>query len=510
MANASTSAQLRTLIQSANSSDPIINLTTSSVTPPGPATYSVTTLAKTSSNISQPAVPFSGYTIQSSAPIASPPARGASNAATLTREFSNTRIYQQNIDGPYSPGLVKDVELIYSSGTNALLSATTGNFALSNVRFTGTHSGWAGNGNKYLSLTSFNAAAPLNVPLSLTNVSVTLSGQGNSFNGTTGGSAFLHSWNNNGPVTITKSSFDEGGFASTFNFLGTGTSPSGSHTIFDNLFSRNANPTVRPEGNRLENVNASVSTNTFSGGSYLDLHGNISGITLTTNTFTTITNGYGIRVTSPNTGAAPTLSGTNAFTGAGLPLKYVNGTSNAGYTLTGGTITVGGTTFANLIAGGQANDSISGTANADWINGDDGNDSISGLAGNDSILGGAGNDTINGGLGVDSLTGGAGADTFVYNATTEGQDVITGFNVTGLASTRDKFSFSSAAFGGFAPGTLPVANFNTASTNPTFLYSGGVLSFDADGTLGAGDAVNIATLTGSPAPALTNAFITIF
>lgn len=506
MANAATSAQLRTLIQSANSSDPIINLTTSSATPPGPANYSVTTLAKTPSNISQPAVPFSGYTIQSSAPIASPPARGASTAAALTREFSNTRIYQQNIDGPYSPGLVKDVELIYSSGTDALLSATTGSFALRNVRFTGTHSGWAGNGNKYLSLTSFNAAAPLNVPLSLTNVSVTLQGQGNSFNGTTGGSAFLHSWNNDGSVMITKSSFDERGFASTFNFLGTGASPSGSYTIFDNNFTRSSNATVRPEGNRLQNVNATASTNTFINGSYLDLYGNISAITLTSNTFNTITNGFGIRVTSPTTGT-PTLTGTNVFTGPGLPLKYVNAAANTSYTLTG-SVTVAGTAFNTLIAGGQGADTISGTTNADWINGDDGADSISGLAGNDSILGGAGDDTINGGLGVDSLTGGTGADTFVYNATNEGQDVITGFTVTGAATTRDKFSFSSAAFGGFAPGILPVANFNTASNNPTFLYSGGVLSYDADGTLGAGAAVNIATLTGSPT--LTNSFITIF
>ena len=506
MANATNSVELRTRIQNANSSDSIINLTVATV-------YSVTTLAKKSSYTPEPAVALSGYTINSFPAVTPPAGRGASSSTTLNRDFSNTRIYQQNIDGPYSPGIIKDVEFTYSSDTGALLSATTGSFALSNVRFTGTHRGWAGNGNKYMSLTSFNAAAPLNVSLSLTNVSVTLSGQGtgqgNTFNGTNGGSAFLHSWNNNGLVTITKSSFDEGGFASTFNFLGTGTPPSEpSYTIVDNTFSRNANQTVRPEGNRLENVSASVSNNTFSGGSYLDLHGNISGITLTTNTFTTINNGYGIRVTSPNTGAAPILSGTNAFTGGGLPLKYVNGTSNAGYTLTGGFITVGGTTFANLIAGGQANDTISGTANADWINGDDGADSISGLAGNDSIRGGAGNDTINGGLGVDTLTGGTGADAFVYNATNEGQDVITDFTVTGVVANRDKFSFSSTAFGGFAPGTLPIANFNTASTNPTFLYSGGVLSFDADGTLGGGAAVNIATLTGSPA--LTNAFITIF
>ena len=558
MANAATDAQLRTLIQNANSSD-IINLTT-----PAPFAYSITTLAKKSSNTPEQPTPFSGYTIQSSQAL-TPPAQGASTSAALTREFSNTRIYQQNIDGAYSPGLIKDVEFIYTAGNDALLSATKGDFTLSNVRFTGTHSGWAGsgNGNKYFSLISSSAAAPINVPLTLTNVTVDITGQGNGFNGTTGGSAFLHSWNNNGPVSITNSIFDESGFASTLNLLGTGATPTGSYTITNNLFNRNnnaANRTVRPEGNRLENVNAVLSRNSFSQGAYLDLYGNISGITLgatsTTNTFTTIANGYGIRVTSPNTGAAPTLLGTNAFTGTGLPLKYVNGTANTGYMLTGGTITVGGITFTNLIAGGQANDSISGTANADWINGDDGADSISGGAGNDSILGGAGsdtidgslgddtilgggagdsllggdgndsidggtgndtifggngndtilggnnNDTIVGGMGIDTLTGGGQNDSFVYNLTTEGQDVITDF-----VAVNDEFRFQSTAFN-LPIGVLNAANFNTASLNPTFLYSGGVLSYDADGTLGSGAAVNIATLTGSPA--LTAADIIIF
>ena len=353
-------------------------------------------------------------------------------------------------------------------------------------------------------MSPFNAAAPITVSLSLTNVSVTLGGQGNGFNGTNGGSAFLHSWNNNGPVTIANSSFNEGGFASTFNFLGSGASPSGSYTISSNNFVRSTNRTVRPESNRLQNVIASVSTNTFSDGSYLDLHGNISGITLTSNTFSTITNGFGIRVTSPNTGAAPTLSGTNVFTGTGLPLKYVNAAANTSYTLTGA-VTVSGTAFSNLIAGGQGADTISGTTNADWINGDDGADSISGLAGNDSILGGGGNDTINGGLGVDTLTGGAGNDAFVYNATNEGQDVITDF-----IPANDTIRFLSSAFGSLPLGTLNAANFTTTIPSgavPTFIYSGGVLSYDADGT-GVGAAVNIATLTGSPA--LTSSRITIF
>jgi Ca2+-binding RTX toxin-like protein len=428
--SAADSTQLRTAIQNVVESDPIINLTAATI-------YSVTTLAKLPSNIAQPALPYSGYTIQSSVVPAGPPAIGSSTSAQLTRDFSNTRIYQQNIDGPYSPGLIKDVELIYTSGTDALLSATTGGFTFTNVRFSGTHSGWAGNGNKYFSLTSFSAAAPITVPLTLTNVSVTISGQ-NGFGGTNGGSAFLHSWDNNGPVSITSSSFDESGFASTLNLLGTGALPSGSYAIINNSFNRNttaANRTVRPEGNRLQGVNAFLINNTFTQGSYLDLYGNISGITLTSNTFSVLTAGYGIRVTSPNTGAAPTLSGSNAFTvtGTGLPLKYVNSTANTSYTLTGGTITVGGISFVNLIAGGQGEDVILGTNVADWINGDDGKDSISGLAGNDFILGGAGNDTIEGGIGADTLNGGTEIDTLSYANSSAAVNVI----LNGAASGGD-------------------------------------------------------------------------
>jgi Ca2+-binding RTX toxin-like protein len=462
MANAVNSTELRTRIQNASSSDSIINLTAAT-------TYSVTTLGKLTS-LTPPAVPFSGYTIQSSQALTPPPAGGAST--TFTRKFSNTRIYQQNIDGPYSPGVIKDVELTYTTGTNALLSATTGSFSLSNVRFSGTHSGWAGNGNKYLSLTSFNAAAPLNVPLSLTNVSVTISGQAG-FNGTTGGSAFLHSWNNNGPVSITNSNFSETGFGSTLNLLGTGASPSGNYTITNNSFNRAfGNANVRPEGNRLQNVNAVLSSNIFTQGSYLDLYGNISGITLgaasTTNTFNVIANGYGIRVTAPNPGAAPTLLGTNVFNVAagGLPLKYVDATSNTGYALTGGTITVDGTTFSSLIAGGQAGDSISGTANADWINGDDGDDNISGGGGNDSILGGAGNDTIEGGAGNDTLNGGTGIDTLSYASSSAAVSVNLGTGATGGDAAGDSISLFENLAGGSNADTLTGNNAaNTISGN---------------------------------------------
>jgi len=435
MANAANSTELRTRIQSANGSDPIINLTAATI-------YNVTTLAKTPSNKTQPAVAFSGYTIQSSVPL-TPPAQGASSSIELTRDFSNTRIYQQNIDGPYSPGLIKDVELTYSSGTDALLSATAGNFNLTNVKITGTHSGWAGNGSKYFSLTSFNAAAPITVPLTLTNVSVDITGQ-QGFNGVagTGGSAFLHSWNNNGPVSITNSIFDEAGFKSSFHLFNFDPIASSlTNVISGNSFGRSSNANVRSEeGNFLGNVKATLTNNTFKEGSYVDLYADVSGITLASNTFATIAGGYGIRATKSPTNidgltGSPTFTGTNTFTGPGLALKYV---STAGGTNDfinySGTFSVGGIDFTRLLAGGQGNDDLSSPAfiatltgqNA-WISADAGNDSITSSTGNDSLNGGDGNDTLTGGAGNDILRGDDGGDSLFGGL---GNDTLGGGNGT--------------------------------------------------------------------------------
>ncbi|MDX2214219.1 MAG: hypothetical protein SFY66_13095 [Oculatellaceae cyanobacterium bins.114] len=130
----------------------------------------------------------------------------------------------------------------------------------------------------------------------------------------------------------------------------------------------------------------------------------------------------------------------------------------------------------------------------------------------DTIVGNANANIIEGGLGADNLSGGNGADTFVYRSTAEGGDTITDFTAT------DFIQISASGFGGglvagtaltngTASATGTFVNGNTAVGNgPNFLYSGGVLRFDADGA-GAQAAVTIATLTG--APALTAARINI-
>jgi Ca2+-binding RTX toxin-like protein len=90
----------------------------------------------------------------------------------------------------------------------------------------------------------------------------------------------------------------------------------------------------------------------------------------------------------------------------------MNAAAGTGVTLSG-SVTVNGTSFSTLSAGGQGNDTLTGTAGADWINGDSGADSINGAAGNDYIIGGVGGDTIIGGTGVDTMVGGQGSDVYV-------------------------------------------------------------------------------------------------
>ena len=430
----STSTQLRTAIQAAQADD-ILDLTSSSYT-------SITTLGK----IIPPArVEASGYTV-----------RG--NAATI----SDTRIYQQNADGTFAPGSIQNLIFSYGAGGgstangpllsyNSTFGKANRSIQLSSVTFTGIQTGWNGNGNMYMSLRSFDVNQPTNVSLDLLNSTINLTGQGNSFNGTTGGSAFLQSRNNAGTLVLSGNSFNESGFLTTFKFENdsTGATALGTYTITNNTFTRTSNQTVRPRGNTLSNVTATVTNNQFSGGAYLDLYGSTNVSSLAGNTFNTIADGFGIRVTGPFTGAT-TVTGTNTFSGAGLPLKFVSATPGS-YAITGtSSITLPGdaapTTFARMVAGGQANDTIVLTNVSTWANGDDGDDSITGGTAVDYLLGGNGNDTLRGGGGVDTLlggngndlliggllndilTGGAGADAFRWSAG-DANDRITDFSI---------------------------------------------------------------------------------
>ena len=464
---------LRSAIQAALSMD-VISLTSG-------GNYSVLTLAKRSSSVPK-ATPYSGYTVEGSSAY-----------------VDNTRIYQENVDGAYAPGTVRNLTLRYTSAGaadggallrfNSTFGKTARSITINNVALTGVHKGWNGNGNLYMSLTGTSAAAPTNVGLSLTNVSVSITGQAaglaNVFNGTTGGSAFLHSWNNKGAVSITGSNFDEAGFASSFNLLTFGATAAGNYTLTNNTFRRTSNQTVRPEGNRLGSVVASLTGNTFQDGSYLDLYGDVGSVTLNSNTFTTIAGGYGIRVNDPVTGT-PTLSGTNQFTGGGLALKFVKSGSGS-YSITAG-VTINSTSFDRMTAGGQSDDTITLASGNNWISGD---------------------------LGNDTLTGGTGNDAFVFATTlnsTTNVDTIIDFKATGAGT--DKIWLARSVFTGLTAGnTLDATDFGTtAALGADVVYdsSSKGLFFKAGGASDLSGYTQFATLGGTSTTSVGNGDFVLF
>ena len=352
--------------------------------------------------------------------------RGLGLSQTL---LYNTRIFQQNAE-PNAPGAVQDLTLKYTlagssdvgqrSDGGSLLRSDSGSFLLQRLKLTGEHTGVNGEGFKYISITP-GAANPANANLTLDQVFIDITGQGN-FNPATegaaaGGSSFLHSWNNIGAVRILDSTFDEAGYLSAFNFLTYGRpDPLGTVDIQRTLFTRtNHQGVVRHIGNRLRNVNASLTGNTFEQGSYLDLYGHLQPITLTANTFKTVAGGYGIRIHAFDTSdgtvrvGVPTLAGAfaagtqNSFTGSGLPLKIVDARANQQLTLAG-PVHINGVPFTRMTGGGQANDLIAlASGFADWVNGDDGHDAIAAADGEDWLMGGRGADTLSGGEGVDTF-----------------------------------------------------------------------------------------------------------
>lgn len=375
-----------------------------------------------------------------------PPIPPISGAAGYTIDgdgstINDTRIYQNNIDGP-APGTVTNLTLNYTNAAannTAILRATQGTYDLTNVQITGNHSGWAGNSGVYMSLNSQTPNNVLTPPstaqLNLMNVSVDVKGQAG-FNPVdpNSGTAFLQSWNNTAGVDMNMTTFDEAGFRNSFHFAtfsATSTPPTtllGEYNFNDVKFTRSANETVRKRGNILESVNATFDgMNTFENGSFLDISGDISKITFITGSRTEFlnipTNGYGIRVSATSPSGQTLLGVPNVqagamidFAGTGLALKYENAANNAITSLPIGTYSVNGVTFNGLTAGGQGDDTINGGAISEWISGDSGNDSINGQGGSDFILGGDGNDTINGGngSGSDTLDGGSGIDTITF------------------------------------------------------------------------------------------------
>lgn len=150
-------------------------------------------------------------------------------------------------------------------------------------------------------------------------------------------------------------------------------------------------------------------------------------------------------------------------------------------------------------AGSNFDDVLRGDAGSQQLHGQGGADLIDGRAGVDGLTGGDGDDILIGGLGLDAMYGNAGADAFRYLSPQEGD---AGELINDLVSGTDRIEVSALGFGGgLTPGPLlgPRLVYGSSATAPIgqFLYDGGLLSWDADGT-GAGAAVAIAQLVGAP------------
>jgi Ca2+-binding RTX toxin-like protein len=105
--------------------------------------------------------------------------------------------------------------------------------------------------------------------------------------------------------------------------------------------------------------------------------------------------------------------GTGAFQGIGNALANLISGGNANDTLVG-------MDGADKLYGGFGNDKLYGGAHNDRLSGEAGNDILSGQSGADTLSGHGGNDTLDGGTLHDQLDGGSGADSLVGGAGDDG------------------------------------------------------------------------------------------
>jgi Ca2+-binding RTX toxin-like protein len=167
----------------------------------------------------------------------------------------------------------------------------------------------------------------------------------------------------------------------------------------------------------------------------------------------------------------------------------------------------------DIIYGGSGNDRLNAGKGADDVFGGSGNDTIFGGAHQDDIQGGSGvdvidggadRDMISGGRGDDALTGGSGSDVFIFHTGdgvdritdfTQGQDLIAlGAEILRVLPDTFQGAYDVAAAlinvdhqGDF---TIISGQFNSTE-QLIFDIDTRILSFDADGSAGPGEAVDL-------------------
>jgi Ca2+-binding RTX toxin-like protein len=144
----------------------------------------------------------------------------------------------------------------------------------------------------------------------------------------------------------------------------------------------------------------------------------------------------------PSPEGSDTLTSIEQLRFTGLSYTLNNGT-NAGQTLTGGTVF--NANRADILLGHGGNDTLNGNGGNDILVGGAGNDTVNGGDGNDLIVqvgGTDGRDRIDGGAGIDTyhLNGSAGAETFTIYSRTAALAAINGLTLavnTEIVIVRD-------------------------------------------------------------------------
>jgi len=196
-----------------------------------------------------------------------------------------------------------------------------------------------------------------------------------------------------------------------------------------------------------------------------------------------------------------TLAGTQVGTGQ-IATIFGDGNANA-LIVNGASVDLSAVSFLSWTAGTDTI-SINGTSSADILKGSSQNDTINAGAGDDVLIGGAGADILSGSFGADTLTGSAGADTFVFDAAALADataplpifDRITDYDQSGgtfSTGEGDQLDLSALLSTAFNHGSgQPIASLVRAVASGT----GANLEIDPDGTANGANFVTIARLDG--------------
>jgi len=175
------------------------------------------------------------------------------------------------------------------------------------------------------------------------------------------------------------------------------------------------------------------------------------------------------------------------FTAQATDVAGNTGASSGGYW-------VGGS-GSNSITGGAGPDQIRGDNGADTLVGGGGNDLLVGNSGGDLLQGDAGADTLVGGGGGDTLVGGAGNDVFRYQASNEGGDHITVFDLGGDRVEIAASGFSLANQAGAGAATLVNSGGNIAGAD-IVRWTGAASAMDSPAEINAMLASQAGTFSG--------------